>query len=160
MTNAQEADRSRIARELHDDIGQGLAVLKNLDVTNWPASFGPSCRLHPSIRDLVVKLDAISRKVSDLSHNLHSTKLESLGLAVAAQAQCRERSSQLRLPISCTCSEIQERLDGMVALAFLRMVQEALHNILKHSRATNTVARLTGFGQFSYLSGERGWSWF
>ena len=146
MTNAQEADRTRIARELHDDIGQSLAVLKIQMLRAGQPVSGHVDRAHPSIRELVGKLDAIARKVSHLSHDLHSTELEFLGLAVAVKAQCREISSKLDLPIDCCCNQVQEKLDGMVALALLRVVQEALHNVLKHSRAKNIVVRLTGSG--------------
>jgi PAS domain S-box-containing protein len=143
MMNAQEADRTSIARELHDDIGQSLAVLKiQMLRAGQPVSGHPEM-MHASLRDLSVKLEKIINKVSRLSHNLHSSELELLGLAVAVRGHCRECSEQLDIPIHCSCDHFEEKLDGMIALAFLRVLQEALHNIVKHSGAKNVTVRLT-----------------
>ena len=151
MTNAQEADRTRIARELHDDIGQSLAVMKiQMLRAGQPVSGQPN-QVHPSMTDLVAKLDLITNKVSRLSHDLHSTELEFLGLAVAIQAQCREYSAQMRVPVDCYCDEVQETIDGTVALAFLRVAQEALRNVVKHSQATKITVRLTGADNYLTL---------
>jgi PAS domain S-box-containing protein len=143
MMNAQEADRTSIARELHDDIGQSLAVLKiQMLRAGQPVSGSPEMT-HASLRDLSVKLEKIINKVSRLSHNLHSSELELLGLAVAVKGHCRECSEQLGIPVHCSCDHLEEKLDGMIALAFLRVLQEALHNIVKHSGAKSITVRLT-----------------
>jgi PAS domain S-box-containing protein len=142
MMNAQEADRTRIARELHDDIGQSLAVLKiQMLRAGQPISGHPEM-VHASLKDLSVKLEKINNKVSRLSHNLHSSELELLGLAVAVKGHCRE-CAQLGIPIDCSCDHLQEKLDGLVALAFLRVLQEGLHNAVKHSRAKLIKVRMT-----------------
>jgi PAS domain S-box-containing protein len=143
MMDAQEADRSRIARELHDDIGQSLAVLKiEMLRTGQPVS-GQSGALHPSLKELAGKLEKIIDKVSYLSHDLHSSQLELLGLTVAVKSHCRECSEQLSIPILCSCDEVEEQLDSMTALAFLRVLQEGLRNAVKHSRGTSITVRLT-----------------
>jgi PAS domain S-box-containing protein len=143
MMNAQEADRTSIARELHDDIGQSLAVLKiQMLRAGQPVSGRPEM-LHASLKDLTVKLEKIINKVSRLSHDLHSSELELLGLAVAVKSHCRECSEQLGIPVDCSCDHVQEKLDGMIALAFLRVLQEATHNAMKHSRAKTITVRLT-----------------
>jgi PAS domain S-box-containing protein len=143
MMNAQEADRTTIARELHDDIGQSLAVLKiQMLRAGQPVSGHPEMA-HASLRDLSVKLEKIINKVSRLSHNLHSSELELLGLVVAVKGHCRECAEQLNIPIDCSCDQLEEKLDGMIALAFLRVLQEALHNIVKHSGARRVTVRLT-----------------
>jgi PAS domain S-box-containing protein len=143
MMNAQEADRTSIARELHDDIGQSLAVLKiQMLRAGQPVSGRPEM-MHASLKDLSVKLEKIINKVSRLSHDLHSSELELLGLAVAVKGHCRECSEQLGIPVDCSCDHLQEKLDGMIALAFLRVLQEALHNAMKHSRAKSITVRLT-----------------
>ncbi len=143
MMNAQEADRTSIARELHDDIGQSLAVLKiQMLRVGQPVSGHPELA-HANLRDLSVKLEKIINKVSRLSHNLHSSELELLGLAVAVKGHCRECSEQLDIPIHCSCDHLEEKLDGMIALALLRVLQEALHNIVKHSGAKSVTVRLT-----------------
>jgi PAS domain S-box-containing protein len=144
MMNAQEADRTRIARELHDDIGQSLAVLKiQMLRAGQPVSGHPEM-IHASLKDLTGKLEKIIDKVSRLSHNLHSSELELLGLAVAVKSHCRECSEQLRIPIHCSCDHLQEKMDSAVALAFLRVLQEALHNAMKHSGAKSITVHLIG----------------
>jgi signal transduction histidine kinase len=143
MTNAQEADRTRIARELHDDIGQSLAILKiQMLRAGQPVSDYPD-QTHASLRDLVRDLEKIILKVSRISHDLHSSELEFLGLAAAVQAQCDQSSAQMRIPVHCSCNQVQKALDGLIALAFLRVLQEALHNVVKHSRATTITVGLT-----------------
>jgi PAS domain S-box-containing protein len=143
MMSAQEADRTRIARELHDDIGQSLAVLKiQMLRAGQPVSGHPEM-VHASLKDLTVKLEKIINKVSGLSHNLHSSELELLGLAVAVRGHCRECSAQLGIPVHCSCDHLHEKLDGVVALAFLRVLQEGMHNAMKHSRAKSITVRLT-----------------
>jgi PAS domain S-box-containing protein len=143
MMNAQEADRTSIARELHDDIGQSLAVLKiQMLRAGQPVSGHPEM-IHASLKDLTVKLEKIINKVSRLSHDLHSSELELLGLVVAVKGHCRECAEQLGIPVDCSCDHLQEKLDGMIALAFLRVLQEAMHNAMKHSRAKSITVRLT-----------------
>jgi len=143
MMNAQEANRTSIARELHDDIGQSLAVLKiQMLRADEPVSGYPEM-VHASLKDLSTKLEEIINKVSRLSHNLHSSELELLGLAFAVKGYCREWSEQLGIPIHCSCDHLDEKLDSMIALAFLRVLQEAMHNAIKHSGAKSLMVRLT-----------------
>lgn len=142
MMSAQEADRTRIARELHDDIGQSLAILKiQMLRAGQPVSGDPQ-RTHSDLRELAAKLEKIIRKVSHLSHDLHSPELEFMGLAVAVKSHCRECSEQLRIPIQCHCDKSDKKLDSVTALAFLRVVQEAIHNAVKHSQAAEILVRL------------------
>jgi PAS domain S-box-containing protein len=144
---AQEADRARIARELHDDIGQSLAVLKiQMLRAGQPVSDRPETN-HASLQDLTGKLEKIIDGVSRLSHNLHSSELELLGLATAVKAHCRESSEQFGIPIRCSCDHPQEKMDSAVALAFFRLLQEALHNAMKHSEAKSIAVRLTASDQ-------------
>ena len=141
LLNAQEAERARIARELHDGIGQSLALLGvQLQRAGKPTSSG---RKSPDIAELCGKLKNIGHQVSRLSHQLHSSELEFLGLAVAIKSHCREFSEQYHIKVDCACSEIPSALDNAVALGFLRVVQEALHNVAKHSRATEVQVEMT-----------------
>ncbi len=144
VLNAQEAERTRIARELHDDIGQSLAVLKiQMLRAGQPVSGHPGKR-HADLMELSGRLDEITTKVSRLSHGLHSSALEFLGLAAAVESHCHECSLQLRIPVDCQCDQVQKKLNGIMALSFLRVVQEALHNATKHSHAKNIAVRLNG----------------
>ena len=140
LMTAQEAERRRIARELHDGIGQALALLSvQLQRAGQPSAKG---KKPPSIGELCAKVKDIGVQVSRLSHQLHSSELEFLGLAVAVKGLCREFADQYHIPIHCTCSDIPQQLDNDAALSLLRVVQEALHNIAKHSHATSVVVEL------------------
>ena len=147
IVSAQEADRTRIARELHDDIGQSLAILKiQMLRAGQPVSGDPK-KTHAGLRELAGELDAIAQRVTRLSHGLHSSVLEYLGLAAAVKSHCRECSEQLRIPIECQCDKVDQKLDSVIALAVLRVVQEAIHNATKHSRAKGIAVRLKFSGQ-------------
>lgn len=141
LMNAQEAERARIARELHDGIGQSLALLSvQLQRASQPAS---SEKKSPSVAELCGKLKNIGHQVSRLSHQLHSSELEFLGLGVAIKSLCREFSEQYHIQVACACTDVPSDLDNEVALGFLRVVQEALHNVAKHSRASEVRVEMT-----------------
>ena len=138
LLNAQEEERRRVALELHDDIGQELAVLavqiQQLATRN----------LKTQIADLQSKVDEISTKVSSLARQLHSSRIDYLGLGVAAEAFCREFSRQFELNVECVCRDVPRHLDPAVSLAFHRIMQEALHNVVKHSQANHVRVELSG----------------
>ena len=146
LMHAQESERTRIARELHDDIGQNLALLgMQLQRSMGKAAGGSRKKpLEPgALRDRVKEL---AHKVSRLSHQLHSSELEFLGLAVAVRSLCREFSEQYHVPVKCSCRDLPRDLDNDVALCFLRVAQEALHNVARHSQAHSAVVEVTAMG--------------
>jgi signal transduction histidine kinase len=143
MMNAQEDDRGRIAKELHDDIGQSLAVLKIQMLRAGQPVSGQPATLHADLKELAGKLEKIINTVSRLSHDLHSSELDLLGLAVAVKSHCRGFSEQLGIPVDCSCDEVEEKLDTMIALTFFRVLQEGMHTVMKHGRATSITVRLT-----------------
>jgi PAS domain S-box-containing protein len=136
LINSQEAERTRVARELHDNIGHSLALfIIELDRTRL-AMADLSSENDARFGSLCLKLKTLGRDVSNLSHQLHSSELELLGLAVAIKALCREFSDQYRIETHCKCSGTFDNLSAEVSLCLFRVVQEALHNVAKHSRAT------------------------
>jgi len=145
LMTAQEAERARIARELHDGIGQALALL-SIQLQK-AGQLAPAGRKNPGISELCGRVKEIGTQVSRLSHQLHSSELEFLGLAVAVKGLCREYSEQYRMAIVCDCSGIPADLDNDVALCFLRVVQEALHNVAKHSRAKSVTVEMKRDGE-------------
>jgi PAS domain S-box-containing protein len=146
MIDSQDSDRTRIARELHDDIGQSLAVLKiQMLRAGKPVSGSPEM-MHASLEELAAKVGKIADKVGRLAHDLHSSALEYLGLAVAVKSHCRECSERQGIPVHCSCDQLQDKLDSRIGLAFLRVLQEGVQNALKHSRATSITVALTSSG--------------
>jgi PAS domain S-box-containing protein len=141
LMTAQEAERTRIARELLDGIGQALALLGVQIQKGRAASAAGGAAQNTS--ELCRKVAEIGTQVSRLSHQLHSSELEFLGLAVAIKSLCRECSEQYGVAIHCVCTDVPPSLDNTVALGFLRVVQEGLHNIAKHSHASEVRVELT-----------------
>jgi PAS domain S-box-containing protein len=144
LMSAQEAERTRVARELHDGIGQEIALL-GIQMQRAAASISmESGPIYPSMQKLCTNLTAIGLHISRLSHQLHSSELEYLGLSVAITKLCREFSEQYPIKIACACTNIPAKLDNEIALTYLRVVQESLHNIAKHSNARDVQVEVTG----------------
>jgi PAS domain S-box-containing protein len=144
LMSAQEAERTRVARELHDGIGQEIALL-GIQMQRAAASIAPEPQaLSARMQKLYADLTAIGLHVSRLSHQLHSSELEYLGLSVAITQLCREFSEQYSIKVVCACTNIPAKLDNEIALTFLRVVQESLHNIAKHSGARNVQVDVSG----------------
>ena len=137
LTSAQENERTRIARELHDDIGQSLAILRIQFLRAGQPVSGMPGKRHPDITELCKELQKLAGKVSRISHQLHSSELEYLGLASAIQSHCREFSEKYKIAVECSCAGVPKDLDSLLGLSLLRVVLESLHNAAKHSRCTS-----------------------
>jgi PAS domain S-box-containing protein len=137
LLDEQEQERMRIAGELHDDIGSSLAII-GIEVfgTGQPAS-GSSRRKNPDNQELYQKVQEIGSRVSRLSNQLRPAMLKYFGLAKAIGIECRDFSEACQIPVSCSCNNLPSKMDPAIALICLRVVQEALRNVGKHSRATS-----------------------
>jgi signal transduction histidine kinase len=135
LINAEEQERRRIASELHDDFSQRLAVLslglENVDEAT-PASLGD---VHARLRDLVRSTSELSTDLHTLSHQLHSSTLESLGLVPAVAALCKEFTANQGIRIDFMSTEVPRSVFPDTALCVFRIVQEGLRNLKKHSDA-------------------------
>ena len=140
LLTAQETERARIARELHDDISQQLAVL-NIDLHQLARTVhGPA----ETIASEAVKYaDGIATSIRDLSHQLYPPQLRLMGLVAGLKALVAEFSH--RGPnITFTHESVPTSIPADLALCVFRVVQEALQNALKHSQATTISVQLTG----------------
>jgi signal transduction histidine kinase len=131
LVSAKEDERRRIARELHDDISQRLALLAIeierlvLQTPEWDTVRAP-------LRDLWQKTNEIAKGVHHLSHRLHPFRLGALGIVAALRRLSRELSERgLRVAFSSDAVSSEPSAD--VALGLFRVAQEALSNVLKHS---------------------------
>jgi PAS domain S-box-containing protein len=133
LIEAQERERARIARELHDDIGQRLALL-TIELEQFRQKFSdlPPEPMH-HIGLLRNHSSDIATDVQSLSHELHSSKIEYLGIATALRAFCHEFSGQQNVEIVFTHGDIPRALPQEISLCLFRVSQEALQNALKHS---------------------------
>jgi len=134
LIRAQEEERSRIARELHDDISQRLALL-TIDLRRLQGIGGKV--LEAEVSSLCRKVDELAGDIHSLSHRLHSTKLDHLGLVAALRSLCHEFSKQSPINIEFRCVELPTGLDREISLSLFRVAQEALTNVVKHSDASN-----------------------
>ena len=128
LIEAQEQERARIARELHDDISQRLAMLSV--ALEGLRDIAPEAR-HRA-QELRKELSQISADVQALSHELHDSKLEYLGAIAAIRSWCKEFAERHRMDIDFKTG-VQSVLPIEVGLTLFRVLQEALHNATKHS---------------------------
>jgi signal transduction histidine kinase len=133
LIQAHEEERKRIARELHDDIGQRLTVLiMNLDRLKNDTEASAD-----ELREAIVKSreDAkrLAQEVQALSHQLHSSKLEYLGLKRAVVIYCHEIRDRYHVEFETQLEDVPSDLPEEVALCLFRVFQEAVQNAIKHS---------------------------
>ena len=132
LVDAQELERHRIARELHDGIVQQLTLV-GLSVDQLRPGFTASDRL--SLDKLYDQISDVSNATRDLSHELHPFTLEYLGLVGALKKLCRDIGSKSTLTISFSEKDVPSHLPSDVSHCLFRVAQEALQNIVKHGRA-------------------------
>jgi PAS domain S-box-containing protein len=137
VIEAQEQERSRIARELHDDINQRLAVLAvQLERLQGDPSDSQSRALE--LRKDVIK---ILSDVQSLSHELHSSSLEYLGVVAGMKSWCKEFAQRQRIDVDFQ-GDVASIVAAEIGLTLFRVLQEALHNVIKHSGAKRAEVRL------------------
>ena len=133
LIQAQEAERARIARDLHDDIGQRLALLTVTveQLTDIRSHTSDEGRSH--LDALRAQTAEISASVRALAHELHSSRLQHLGVVAAMKGFCAELSAQQKVEVDFGSAEIQPGVPAETALCLFRVLQEALHNAVRHS---------------------------
>jgi PAS domain S-box-containing protein len=142
LIEAHEAERTWIGRELHDDINQRLALLAiALDRWSHDASTNEVTEI---VRHTRARITEIAQDVQGLSHRLHSSKLDYLGLATAAKSFCRELSEKTKVEIVFQHAGISHTLSKEVSLCLFRVLQEGLQNAVKHSGARSFTVDLQG----------------
>jgi len=139
LIEAQEQERHRIARELHDDLGQQL-VMAHMSLKTLIEKCDVSVKA--SSTELSDQLSAISTSVHDLSHGLYPSQLELVGLARALRRLCEEMGRQNCASINFKVGNAPSRLQPTVSLCLYRIAQEALHNVAAHSQARTVEVEL------------------
>ena len=143
LIEAQEKERSRIARELHDDICQRLALLSmELEQADRASHRSPE-EVKKNLEEIRTHCSEIAGDVQSLSHQLHSSKLEYLGAAAAIRGFCHEFSKQHEVTIEFTENNVPRHLPKDISLCLFRVTQEALHNAVKYSGVSDFAVELT-----------------
>ena len=147
LMNAQEKERARLARELHDDLSQSLALL-SIQLHSIASENGGKERFSSQLGNITYQIDRLSSDVHRISHQLHPAKLEQLGLVSALRGFCREIGTAHEIKIDFHDENIPSMLPNDVSLCLYRVAQESLHNVVKHSGASNVTVDL------AYADGE------
>lgn len=152
LINAHEDERRRLASELHDDFSQRLAVLSlglETAIEMIPES---RQRVAQQLQELLQSADELGADLHTLSHRLHSSTLERLGLVPGVSAFCKEFAVQQGIPVIFKHENVASTLSSEMSLCLFRIIQEGLRNIKKHSGAANARVTLEKVDRFLHLS--------
>jgi PAS domain S-box-containing protein len=142
LIHAQEDERSRIARELHDDFGQQLTLL-GLELARVSVDSNHEPRIEGLVRNLEVRIKDLAAAMNNCAHQLHSSQLETLGLVSAIKGLCCDFSRQYAISVDFKENGIPPGMPSSVSLCLFRIVQEGLQNVAKHSKAPDCRVELT-----------------
>jgi PAS domain S-box-containing protein len=153
LLEAEERERRRLSRELHDDLNQKLAVLA-VDL----GSLGRSVRnsspeaVEQSLRDMQVQLVKVSDEVRIMAYQLHPSILDHLGLAVALRSYCSEFSKRENIHVKLFHRNVSTAVAPGVATCLYRITQEALRNVAKHAKTNRASVSIVGSTDFVTLT--------
>jgi PAS domain S-box-containing protein len=152
LIEAHEEERSRLARELHDDILQRLSLLI-MNLEHLRRGEGTSMtEVAEGIGKAIQHASSLGRDMQGLSHRLHSSKLEFLGLATAAASYCSELSDQHKMQIDLHSENIPKDVSREISLCIFRVLQEAVQNAIKHSGSQRVQVLLNCRSSAIYLT--------
>ncbi len=143
LLQAQEEERRRVSRELHDELGQRLALLE-IQIEEMKRRLGPDEKLASDLVNLRARVGEIADDVHRICCRLHPAILENLGLVAAVQSYCEEYTTWSGIKTRFSHCSVPSRLPAGVALCIYRVVQESLRNVAKHSRANRALVIVRG----------------
>jgi len=144
LIEAHEEERTWIARELHDDVNQRIALL-SIELEGLKRNLRNSTQeVRGCVQQIYERVSNLGVDIQALAHRLHSSNLEYLGIAGAARSFCNEISEQQKVQVNFSCANIPKDLPPEVSLCLFRVLQEALKNAVKHNGARSFTVRLRG----------------
>jgi PAS domain S-box-containing protein len=154
LIQAQDAERARIARDLHDDVSQQLAGLSIAlsGLTHRLDAFRVAEDLRADLRTLHERLTILAHSVRGLSHDLHPTVLHHAGLVTALKAYCSEVQRAHGTEMNCSAEGDFESIPAQVALSLYRIAQEAVRNVIAHAEAGRADVHLYRVGDQAELT--------
>ena len=142
LIQAQEEEQTRLARELHDDLSQSLALLSvELEMFGQSPS-GERGQVSARMQEFSAQVKRLSSEVHRLSYKLHPAKLEQLGLVAAMRGFCKEFAAAHQIAVEFADGSVPRAVPADTALCLYRIAQEALHNVVKHSGGTTARVEL------------------
>ena len=156
---SQEMERMRIARELHDDLSQKVALL-NIEIDRLVAPGSAMRKLVQSQKRLAVQVGELVHDLNQLAHQLHPSKVHTLGLTPSVRSICGEFSKRFKISASFAHGAMPNWIDPNVSLCLYRITQEALHNVVRHSRARHVSVTLDSERGALSLRDRRRWGGF
>jgi PAS domain S-box-containing protein len=152
LINAEERERKRISRELHDDLNQKLACLA-FDTGGLQAMpFSSEDKIREELSNLRMRIVELSQHVREISHQLHPSILEDLGLTAALNELCEEFSARDGIKVLFRAETVPPAIPAEVATCLYRVAQEALHNVLKHAEGGSARMNISGDSMGIHLS--------
>lgn len=137
LIQAHEEERTRIARELHDDICQRIALLAvSLDELQDDGS-SSLAQLKHELKKVTQEVQVLGSDIQALSHHLHSSKLKEFGLEFAAAGFCKQFAEQKGVQIDFMSENVPKDLSEEVSICLFRVLQEAVQNAAKHSGSSH-----------------------
>jgi PAS domain S-box-containing protein len=143
LFRAQDQERQRIARELHDDMTQRLAALA-MDVGSLEQLCRPKMALRPRLRAVQEAAGKLADDIHNFAYRLHPPQLEHLGLEAAIHDHTDEFRRRSGLPMQFELRAVPQVIPIDIATCLYRVMQESLQNVLKHAEASKIVVRLLG----------------
>jgi signal transduction histidine kinase len=144
LLTAQEQERSRISRELHDDLNQRLAMLA-VDIQGLEAQPAtPPESIRQQLHSLHDRIAALSDDVRRMAYDLHPSILEHLGLTATLQSHCREFAKREGIRVLFRRRRVPAAIPQETAVCLYRIAQESLRNVARHSGAERATVTLTG----------------
>ena len=154
LITAQDAERARIARDLHDDVSQQVAALSIAlsSLKRRVAAVSNDAHLDADVSSIQQRTTALAESVRALSHDLHPDVLRHAGLAAALAAHSAGLSHAEAIDVTCTVEGDCGAIDAKTAVCLYRIAQEALHNVVKHSGARHAEVQLLCAGDRTQLT--------
>jgi signal transduction histidine kinase len=150
LVEVQETERRHLARELHDEIGQGLTVAE-MNLQSLLASPGTDA-LAPRLKQSLEVVERVQEQVHDISLNLRPSMLDDLGLEPALRWYTKRQAALAGLQAEVRVGPLEQRLYPMIETECFRVAQEALNNVVKHAKARTVTVELSQHDEQVHLS--------
>jgi signal transduction histidine kinase len=152
LLEAEDRERRRVSRELHDDLNQALAALAvDIGALRSARSDAPPDQVDAELQAIQGRVVKLSENVRNLAYQLHPSILDDLGLAVALRSYCEEFSSREDISVEFVHRNLEDPVSPEAASCVYRVAQEGLRNVAKHSGAKHAFVSVVGTGKYLNL---------